>query len=104
MRVDIPLFKNVLTQRAKRFLMPKRLTTAASAIDATISKQKQKKKKIRVGMRPGMLRLRVADLAQRTTLTISNKQMKHVVTIVNSLEESGLLIKGVIFNATSSLH
>ena len=55
-------------------------------------------------MRPGMLRLRVADLAQRTTLTISNKQMKHVVTIVNSLEESGLLIKGVIFNATSSLH
>ena len=101
MRVDIPLFKNVLTQRAKRFLMPKRLTTAASAIDATISK---KKKKNRLGMRPGMLRLRVADLAQRTTLTISNKQMKHVMTIVNSLEESGLLIKGVIFNATSSLH
>ena len=60
MRVDIPLFKNVLTQRTKRFLMPKRLTTAASAIDATISK----KKKNRLGMRPGMLRLRVADLAQ----------------------------------------
>ena len=36
MRVDVPLFKNVLTQQAKSFLMPLGLTTAASAIDATI--------------------------------------------------------------------
>ena len=30
-----------------------------------------------------------------TTLTISNKEMNDIIKIVKSLEESGLLIKGV---------
>ena len=35
------------------------------------------------------------DLAKQTTLIISNKEMNDIMKIVNTLEESGLLIKGV---------
>ena len=36
-----------------------------------------------------------SDLANRTTLIISNEEMNDIMKIVKSLEESGLLIKGV---------
>ena len=39
---------------------------------------------------------RPSGLALRNvTLTISNKEMNDIIEIINSLEESGLLIKGV---------
>ena len=37
-----------------------------------------------------------SDLAQcTTTITVSNQEMNDIMRIVKSLEESGLLIKGV---------
>ena len=36
-----------------------------------------------------------SHLANRTTLIISNEEMNDIMKIVKSLEESGLLIKGV---------
>ena len=67
--------KNVLTSLTKNVLVPLGLTTAASATDAAIQK------KI---FGPGM-----------TALIISNKEMEGIMKITKSLEESGLLIKGV---------
>ena len=36
-----------------------------------------------------------SDLVNRTTLIISNEEMNDIMKIVKSLEESGLLIKGL---------
>ena len=47
------------------------------------------------GMCPRMLALRTSDLAKRTTSIISNEEMNDIMKIVKSLEEAGLLIKGV---------
>ena len=41
------------------------------------------------------LGMHLSDLAKRTTLTTSNEEMNDIMKIVNSLEESGLLIKGM---------
>ena len=38
---------------------------------------------------------RSSDLASRTTLIISNEEMNDIIKIIKSLEESGLLVKGV---------
>ena len=38
---------------------------------------------------------RSSDLASRTTLIISNEEMNDIMKIIKSLEESGLLVKGV---------
>ena len=60
---------------AKSVVIPLGLTAAASAIDTAIHK-----KMFRSGF---------------TTLIISNEEMNGIMKIVKSLEESGLLIKGV---------
>ena len=75
--------KNVLKSLAKSVLIPLGLTAAASAIDAGIHK-----KMFGFGMYP-------SDLAKQTTLIISNKEMNDTMKIIKSLEEYGLLIKGV---------
>ena len=67
--------KNVITPLRKSVLIPLRLTAAASAVDAGIHK------KILV--------------SGNTTLTISNKDIEDLIKIVKSLEDSGLLLKGV---------
>ena len=73
--VGLPLINNVLTPLAKIVLIPLGLTAAASATDAAIQKK---------------------ILGQGVTaLVISNKEIENVIKIVKSLEESGLLIKGV---------
>ena len=46
-------------------------------------------------MCPRMLALRTSDLAKRTTSIISNEEMNDIMKIVKSLEEDGLLIKGI---------
>ena len=69
MKVAIPLAKNILA--------PLGITAAASAIDAGI----QKKKKIRG--------------SGTATLIIFNEEMNDIMKIVQALEDSNILLKGV---------
>ena len=71
----MPLIGNVLKPLAKSILIPLGLTTAASATDAVIHKK--------------------LSGFGTTTLIISNEEMNDIMKIVKSLEEYGLLIKGV---------
>ena len=75
MRLVLLLMKNALTPLANIVLLPLEVTAAASATDASIQK-----KIYESGM---------------TTLIISNKEMKDIMKIVKSLEESGLLMKSI---------
>ena len=75
LKTELPLTGNVLQSQAKSVLIPLGLTAAASATDAAIHKKM---------FGPGV-----------TTLIISNEEMNDIVKIVNSLEKSGFLIKGV---------
>ena len=76
MKVGLPLMKNVLTSLAKNVLLPLGVTAATSATDLSIQK-----KIYRYGL---------------TTLIFSNEEINDIMKIVKSLEESSLLIKGVI--------
>ena len=76
LKTELCLMKDVLKPLAKNVLIPLGLTTAASATDAAIHK-----KMFGSGF---------------TTLIISNEEMNDIMKIVKSLEESRLLIKGVI--------
>ena len=84
LKTGLPLMRNVLTPLAKSVLIPLGLTTAASAADARIHK------KI---LRPG----------GNTTLIISNKDMDDFIEILKSLEDSGLLLKGVTESAQNEV-
>ena len=75
LKTGLPLIKNVLKPLAKSVLIPLGLTAAASAADAEIHK-----KILGSG---------------KTTLIISNDEMEDIMKIVNSLEDSGILLKGV---------
>ena len=77
LKTALLLIKNVIKPLAKSVLLPLGLTAAASAADAGIHK------KI---LEPGN---------NTTTLIISNDEMKDIIEIVKSLEDSGLLFKGV---------
>ena len=67
--------KNVIKPLAKSVIIPLGLTATISAADAGIHK-----KILGSG---------------KTTLIISNDEMKDIIKIVKSLEDSGLLLKGV---------
>ena len=71
----MPLIGNVLIPLAKSVLIPLGLTAAASATDAAIHEK-----------------IFGSGFA---TLIISNEEMEDIMKIVKSLEDSGLLIKGV---------
>ena len=75
LKTGLPLIENVLKSLAKSVLIPLGLTAATSATDAAIHKK-------RFG-------------SGTTILTNLNKEMNDIMKIVRSLEESGLLIKGV---------
>ena len=75
LKTGLPLIKNVITPLAKSVLIPLGLTAAGSAADAG-----RHKKILGSG---------------NTTLIISNKDMKDIIKIVKSLEDSGLLLKGI---------
>ena len=67
--------KTVLRPLAERILVPLGLTAAASAADAAIRKK---------------------NLGSRmATLLFSNEELDDIMKIVKSLEDGGLLIKGV---------
>ena len=78
LRTELPLMKSVIKALAKIVLVPLGLTAATSAADAGIHK------KI-LGSGPN----------NNTTLIISNDEMDDILKIIKSLEDSGLLLKGV---------
>ena len=71
MTVGAPLMKSVLTPLAKSVLIPLGLTAADAAIQKKIFG------------------------SGATVLIISNEEMEDIMKILKSLEESGLLIKGM---------
>ena len=75
LKTGLPLIKNVIKPLAKSVLIPLGLTAAASAADAGIHK-----KILGSG---------------NTTLIISNEEMNDVIKIVQTLEDSNILLKGV---------
>ena len=79
LRSGLSLMKSLVKPLAKSVLIPLGLTAAVPATDAAI--QKKKKKKIH-----GF---------GSAALIISWEEMEDIMKIVKSLEESGLLIKGV---------
>ena len=77
LKTRLPLIKDVIKPLVKSVLIPLGLTEAASAADAGIHKK-------------------VLGLGNNNTiLIISNDEMKDIIKIVKSLEDSGLLFKGV---------
>ena len=84
LKTGLPLIKNVIKPLAKSVLIPLGLTAAASAADAGIHK------KIFGSGRPSSSASR-----NNTMLIISNDEMKDIIEIVKSLEDSGLLFEGV---------
>ena len=76
LKTGLPLISNVIKPLAKSVLIPLGLTAAASAADAGIHKK-------------------ILGSGNTTTLIISNKDMEDLIKIVKSLEDSGLLLKGV---------
>ena len=77
LKTGLPLMKSVIKPLAKSVLIPLGLTAAASAADAGIHK------KI------------LGSGRNNTTLIMSNGEMDDILKIVKSLENSGLLLKGV---------
>ena len=76
LKFGLSLFWNVLKPLAKNVLIPLGLTAAASASDVAIHKK--------------------IFGSGTTTLIILNEEMNGIMKIVKSLEESDLLVKGVI--------
>ena len=77
LRTGLPLMKSVIKTLAKNVLAALELTAAAAAADAGIHK------KI------------LGSGHNNTTLIISNDKMDAILKIVKSLEDSGVLLKGV---------
>ena len=76
LKTGLPLIKNVTKPLAKSVLIPLELTAAASAADAGIHKK-------------------ILGSGNNITLIISNDEINDIIKIVKSLEDSGLLLKGV---------
>ena len=82
LKTRLPLIKNVIKPLAKSVLITLGLTAAASAADAGIHKKILGSGKHKQNN-------------NTTTLIISNDEMKDIIEIVKSLEDSGLSLKGV---------
>ena len=85
LRTEFPLMKSVIKPLAKIVLVLLGLTAAASAADAGMHK-----KILGSGKRSLDL-----VLPNNTTLIISNDEMEDLLKIIKSLEDSGILLKGV---------
>ena len=86
LKTELLLIKNVIKSLAKSVVIPLRLTAAASAPDAGIHK-----KILGSGRRHSSF----SASHNTTTLIISNDEINDLIKIVKSLEDSGLLLKGV---------
>ena len=78
LKTGLPLMKNVIKPLAKSVLIPLGLTAAASAADAGIHKK-----------------ILGSGNNNNTALIISNDEMDDILKILKSLEDSGVLLKGV---------
>ena len=78
LKIGLPLIKSVIKPLAKSVLIPLGLTAAASAADAGIHKK-----------------ILGSGHNNNTTLIISNDETDDILKIVKSLEDSGVLLKGV---------
>ena len=76
LKTGLPLIKNVIKPLTKSVLIPLGLTAAASAADVGIHKK-------------------ILGSGINITLIISNDEINDIIKIVKSLEDSGLLLKGV---------
>ena len=76
LKTGLPLMKSVITPLAKSVFIPLGVTAAASAADAGIHQK-------------------ILGSGNNTTLIISNKDMDDLIKIVKTLEDSGLLLKGI---------
>ena len=76
LKTGLPLIKYVIKPLAKSVLIPLGLTPATSAADAGIHKK-------------------IIGSGNMTTLITSNNEIEYIIKIVKSLEDSGLLLKGV---------
>ena len=78
LKTGLPLMKSVIKPLAKSVLIALVLTAAASAADAGIHKK-----------------ILGSGHNNNTTLIISNDEMDDILKIIKSLEDSGVLLKGV---------
>ena len=85
LKTGLPLIKNVIKPFAKSVLIPLGLPPAASAADTGIHKNI---------LGSGHHHFS-SSAPQTTTLIISNYEMKDIIEIVKSLEDSGLLLKAL---------
>ena len=76
LKVGLPRIKDLIKPLAKCVLIPLGLTAAASAADAGVHKK-------------------ISGSGKPTALIISNDEMKNIIEIVESLEDSGLFPEGV---------
>ena len=76
LKTGLPLMKLVIKPLAKSVLIPLVLTAAASVADAGMQKK-------------------ILGSGHNTTLIISNDEMDDILKILKSLEDSGVLLKGV---------
>ena len=76
LKTGLQLMKSVITPLAKSVLIPLGLTAASSAVGAGIHKK-------------------ILGSGNNTTLIISNKEMDDLIKIVKSLDDPGLLLKGI---------
>ena len=81
LKTGLPLMKNAIKTLAKSVLIPLGLTATASAADARIHK-----KILGSGKHP-------SHNNNNTILITPNDEMKDIIRIVKSLEDSGLLLK-----------
>ena len=84
LKTGLSLIKNLIIPLAKSVLIPLGLTAVASAADAGIHKKIL-----------GSGRHSSSASHNTTTLIISKKDIEDLIKIVKSLEDSGLLLKGV---------
>ena len=96
LKTGLPLIKKVIKPLAKSVLIPLRLTAPASAADAEIHKKilgsvHRPSSSSALPYHPSSS----ASHNNNTILIISNDEMKNIVKIVNFLENSSLLPKGV---------
>ena len=85
LKTELPLISNVIKQLAKSVLIPLALTSAASEADARIHKK----------ILGSGHNCPLSSASHNTaTLIISNNEIEDIKT-VKSLEDSGLLLKGV---------
>ena len=75
LKIGLPLIKNVIKPLAISVLIPLGLTAAASAVDAAIHRKT-------LG-------------SATTTLLISKEEMNDIMKIIQALEDSNILLKGV---------